>query len=353
MADVNKHITYSLADIQRYLQGDMSAKEMHDIEWSALADPFLADALEGYSEANLQQAQQHLAQIDTAIRQEPQKGKIIALPPVTKQRVWLVAASIILLIGIAGISYLIFTKKDNDLPLAKAENSGAALATDSAPMRLQTIIPQIRDTATIANKERVADKKKSSPLVITPKNKSKALRKPAAQLPVPVTAKRIKSDTATLNTSGTMALQVPANTTAKRLADTQQSPVPVKEPSSDNEWVNTIMPATKDSNNESLKDSTDPILKAPGNEIAGTIVDNFHQPVPNAMISLQDGKQHAITDAHGHFKILTYDSTAIADITALGYEPQKQQLQKGKNNVVLKVNESGDLLSVGVITTSN
>ena len=97
MADANNHITYSLADIQRYLQGGMSAKEMHDLERAALEDPFLADALEGYSEADMQQAQQHLAQIETAVRQQ-HESKVVALPPLKKYRSWQVAASIILLI---------------------------------------------------------------------------------------------------------------------------------------------------------------------------------------------------------------------------------------------------------------
>ncbi|MBS1605587.1 MAG: carboxypeptidase-like regulatory domain-containing protein [Bacteroidetes bacterium] len=44
-----KHTTHYLAkDIQRYLNGEMTAREMFDMEKAALEDPFLADALEGY-----------------------------------------------------------------------------------------------------------------------------------------------------------------------------------------------------------------------------------------------------------------------------------------------------------------
>ncbi|WP_431215240.1 hypothetical protein ACQ86N_11275 [Puia sp. P3] len=39
---------YSGSDIQRYLNGEMSAREMFDLEKAALEDPFLADAIEGY-----------------------------------------------------------------------------------------------------------------------------------------------------------------------------------------------------------------------------------------------------------------------------------------------------------------
>src|SRR5438309_3190406 len=126
MADANNHITYSLADIQRYLQGSMSAKEMHDLERAALEDPFLADALEGYSEADLQQAQGHLAQIETAIRRQKEESKVVALPALKRYRSWQVAASIILLVGIVGFTYFIFNKKSSEVSLAKTENSRSA-----------------------------------------------------------------------------------------------------------------------------------------------------------------------------------------------------------------------------------
>ena len=49
MNDHKEHISqYSAADIQRYVQGKLSAAEMHAMEKAALDDPFLADAMEGY-----------------------------------------------------------------------------------------------------------------------------------------------------------------------------------------------------------------------------------------------------------------------------------------------------------------
>ena len=49
--DDNKNMThYSTADIQKYLEGKLSAVEMHVMEKAALDDPFLADAIEGVQE---------------------------------------------------------------------------------------------------------------------------------------------------------------------------------------------------------------------------------------------------------------------------------------------------------------
>lgn len=52
MSDHSHHIAqYTAADIQRYLNGSMTATEMHAMEKAALEDPFLADAIEGMEAA--------------------------------------------------------------------------------------------------------------------------------------------------------------------------------------------------------------------------------------------------------------------------------------------------------------
>ena len=48
MSGQHKNITgYSASDIEKYRKGELSAREMHELERAALEDPFLADALEG------------------------------------------------------------------------------------------------------------------------------------------------------------------------------------------------------------------------------------------------------------------------------------------------------------------
>ena len=56
MAEQNAHINYSVEDIERYLKGKMSAKEMHDMEKAALQDSFLADAIEGFINASFEKS---------------------------------------------------------------------------------------------------------------------------------------------------------------------------------------------------------------------------------------------------------------------------------------------------------
>ena len=49
MDDKKEYIIYSKADIDNYIQGNMSKEAMHSIERAALQDSFLADAIEGFS----------------------------------------------------------------------------------------------------------------------------------------------------------------------------------------------------------------------------------------------------------------------------------------------------------------
>ena len=111
MAESSTHINYTFEDIQRYVQGKMSATEMHALEKAALQDPFLSDAIEGYREVPSPLAQQHLNEINAALQKEKQDSKII---PLKKNNQWFrIAAVIILLAGVGVIGAYFFKKSNN------------------------------------------------------------------------------------------------------------------------------------------------------------------------------------------------------------------------------------------------
>ena len=67
MLNDNTHINYSKADIEKYLQGKMTASEMHALEKAALQDPFLADAIEGFEIADTIKSNNALAKTEAMI----------------------------------------------------------------------------------------------------------------------------------------------------------------------------------------------------------------------------------------------------------------------------------------------
>src|SRR5438034_7156026 len=106
MAEEKAHINYSLEDIERYLKGGMSSKEMHEMERAALQDPFLADAIEGYSNGSFEQSHKHLNEITAALQNEKEASKVV---PLTSKSFywWGVAAILILVVGIGAVSWYI------------------------------------------------------------------------------------------------------------------------------------------------------------------------------------------------------------------------------------------------------
>src|SRR4051812_43173053 len=99
MAEQNTHINYSAEDIERYLKGTMSPKEMYDLEKAALQDPFLADAIEGFSNTSFEESSKHLNEVTAALQAGREETKVVPLPSKSFYW-WRVAAMIIFIAGI-------------------------------------------------------------------------------------------------------------------------------------------------------------------------------------------------------------------------------------------------------------
>src|SRR5205085_12618246 len=98
MADLQ---TYGYVDILRYLQHRMSPQEMHDFEKALMDDPFLSDALEGFSTGTSAIADRHLAEIEIELRGEKADAKVVEMPK--QKKVWWKVAVVVLAVATAGI----------------------------------------------------------------------------------------------------------------------------------------------------------------------------------------------------------------------------------------------------------
>ena len=112
MIERNSHINYSLKDIEKYLKGKMSAAEMHELEKAALQDPFLSDAIEGYSETSLQTAHRHLQEIKQELLSDKDEAKIVPLPSSTSLKWWRMVAAVLIIV-MAGTVTWKFTRQNN------------------------------------------------------------------------------------------------------------------------------------------------------------------------------------------------------------------------------------------------
>jgi hypothetical protein len=133
MDDANNHTaTFTAADIEKYHKGMLSPKEMHAMEKAALDDPFLADALEGYSVPEVNVAMD-IAELKKRLAQKTEEpAKVIPIASGGRSFRWLRAA--VLIAGIAGAGLLTYQLAFNN----KSEDSIAeSRGYDKSPAQQQ------------------------------------------------------------------------------------------------------------------------------------------------------------------------------------------------------------------------
>ena len=115
MSNQDKHIArWSASDVQKYLKGELSAREMNQLERAALEDPFLADALEGLSQRPAIPRSNDLDELRTRLNARVSKKK--------RSIGWIkMAAAIAVLIGLGYTAWYLLL--DNH----KSPQAGSAL----------------------------------------------------------------------------------------------------------------------------------------------------------------------------------------------------------------------------------
>lgn len=90
---------YTTEDIRRYLDGRMTAAEMHAMEKAALEDPFLDDAMEGLEAAPVSAIQADMQSLSKKLQQRVTPAKVVPMRP---ERPWMaIAAASVILVGLA------------------------------------------------------------------------------------------------------------------------------------------------------------------------------------------------------------------------------------------------------------
>jgi hypothetical protein len=144
----SKNNGFTAYDIERYHSGKMTVQERHAIEKAALDDPFLADALEGYTFSHT--PANDLAKIQSRLDEKTNRKKVV---PLFQKYRWLSAAAIVLII--AGTGWLVYSisesGKSADIAIQQEKDSSAnsnyvmphqTMETDSlqAPLSNQTTV---------------------------------------------------------------------------------------------------------------------------------------------------------------------------------------------------------------------
>lgn len=314
MPNQPEHIIYSAADIERYLQGAMTAKEMHDMERAALQDPFLADAIEGFNEVpDFTIAAKHLNEIAAHIQGKQTQAVVVAMPTKNGIGWWRIAAAIAVIAGIAFTGFFIWgnntTPEYKDIafvpPVIIDTTTHMATPTpDTAQLLAQQITKDHKAaqyfanrSKTLANKQLPYTLTKEAPLV-------------AEQPATDDVAKANNTDameTKSAFASGNHAYNVPA----------------------------AAMPVYDSVNSANLL------------SFKGRVLDNNLNPVANALVNAA-GQKATVTNADGYFAIQAPDTSLTVTISSIGFSQQQAQLQANAANKIALAPDNQSLSEVVV-----
>ncbi|MEO8770304.1 MAG: carboxypeptidase-like regulatory domain-containing protein [Ferruginibacter sp.] len=339
-----KNIIYTAADLQRYHSGAMSDSEMNALEKAALEDPFLSDALEGY--AFTATAEKDTIELKKRLEQKEEKKKGFVLFNI-KNRAWLSAAALLVLI--LGTIYftLKLNNKKEDVMLAKKEDSK------------QEPVLEKKDSGFTAQNEQTF-----KPVPIPTDTLKEKLNQALANVRLGAETKKTNASSYTysvpLNSNATAISKVPDyyKTDGYHVSDS----LSVREK---NTWLvptsptlADVKPAKKETGyrdeavDEAALKERIPLenndLKSSKYLFSGKVVDQNGNPVAFATVNDSLKKSITTTDANGRFSISDNDSSIYASISAVGYNKLNQGLRSSHDQTIVLSRNSQELSEVVV-----
>ena len=334
------HINYSVEDIQKYLEGKMSAPEMHAFEKASLEDPFLAEALEGYETTEAEKWQPRL--ID--LKQEfatAQNAKVVYMKPASNR--WWKMAAAVFLIGGGTVLTLILTKKNdnNTNEIVIAQNSQTKLEPTPGPAYADS-----PTTNVVLNKTKVVAVKEKGSVAgesyYTASDMLKAdsitnfVYTPAVK---PASAEIKDKNVGNTNTDDIL----------KKLDEnkTNQGNIATNVTPGNSRYNNTVIPPVigydvRSAEDVKQKSETEKLTqgrKEPplNRNFIAQVVGTDNSPLPFANISIRSEDFGTYADVKGNFRLISTDSILNVEVRSVGYQPQNFTLRSGvpQNKIIL------------------
>jgi len=362
MANDHNIKNYTAADIEKYHKGQLSSREMHELEKAAMDDPFLADALEGYSMQGVN-VSEDIAELKKRLAEKTEQAKVIPIAASGKTSFpWLRAAIMVVLIaGGVTLAYQFLVNPNNDKTIAQSpkaeesEASGSANTTPGAPANkaindslsgkasgistqaeTETKKQQYRDVAT-DSKAGAQDRKDSLTANIASSNTDLAAVSPPVKSSAETDAvkKETNDDKGRIESDGKKAglvlkdeaKNVTLNKPAARLEDKESDSF------ADLGYYKVAQGAVS-------KQKTNATFGA--TVFRGTVTDPTNTPLPFAKITNRRDAVGTYSDAQGKFTLVSGDSLLDVEVKSVGFENNNVRLRGniGNNQVVMQEDRS-------------
>jgi hypothetical protein len=305
MEEGKENISYSAEYIRKYLEGQLSDREMQSLEKAALEDPFLADAIEGLVESrrqsvsfesNISDLQKRLA--DRIHQRDRKKGIVYLLSN------WQVAASVLFVIGTAVLTFTFINNKGSRTNIAKTIKKDSGIEKQNT--RVQDILPD-----SIASAQR-----NSQPSVPPVDSTVVALAEPPvvekkSRIDKAYEAERIVSNDKVSKSREIIVL--PDSLSAKKVIS-----VAANDPALLTRAAAPVAPLLQ--------------RKAAGVSISknrtyhyiqGIVLNDSNKPIPFARVNLSGSKKGTSADENGYFKMYLDKASDPREIiiNSVGYQP--------------------------------
>lgn len=326
--------------IRKYLNGELDARAMHELERRALDDPFLADALEGYEQTGSDQ-QHHLVDLSNRLQNRTQKVKrLFAWGALSA------AASVILVIGL-GIWFFSRNNKPQKPPQVAQVIAPAIKKLSDTTLKQNkpgapTIIQSDKATNTIAKASIVEHNRYQRSVAGKTHNEDAApfnAPPPAAESsPVPV-FKKFKDST-------------PVNEMAVTGSKTSQKDTANKQPKNNASYA-----AISSGNAKRKVVNPDTVLQAhvdgmsvePSN-ITGVVMGrDDRMPITGAIVKIAGSGFGAVTDAKGRFALRNVPQNATLAVGYIGYKSKKVRVKRG-DSLTISLEPTTSSLAEVVVT---
>lgn len=302
MAEKGIHITYSIEDIERYLNGSMNSAEMHEMERAALNDPFLADAIEGYGESDFTTSHLHLNEINAALYKKREEARVI--PIASKKFTWLNAAAIAGAVMLTGaLSWYLISLNNSQ----KKENNTTAIAEVQAEKKApDPVISKPVDTSAV--------------IAALPKQKSVnpgVVHNQSDQKQSEIISSTPNAGVVTLNDQD---IATAKNTDKKN----EQSVTTFSAQPSTTRQDSTLVVSSR----KALEANQSVLI------YNGRVLDNNNRPVVSASV-IANGGNAVLTDNEGYFSLRAADSVLDVTVSSVGFERANTTLNSNVSNKII------------------
>lgn len=330
MPGKEKYNSLQAEQIRRYLNGEMSATEMHALEKQALDDPFLADAIEGMQSQSPSQFNTGIADLQNRLK-ERVDGKVFRIPVAVMWMRAAAAVAVLALIGIAGF-YLLNNNSEQKQVIVQVKPQ----AQQKEKAEKDTSMPMTPIESVSADSHAKPKLPKEVPVITSNKIDNPVIVQPELEI------NKIQDTLTTLARANTAPI-APADQIVVSTQEKEKLSMPdVK--------VNKALSGKMSGVDFNRMQATG------GNHSVfffnGQVKDLNNQPISFANISIKNTNSTTYTDANGIFRFVAADTMLNIDVKSVGYAEQSAVLNFRDANPVLLLKPSENKLSEVVVSKS-